>query len=197
MSVQPKPGYTVEDYLALELSTQQKHEYFQGEVFAMTGASFAHTVVAGNVGGELRLQLKGKPCRVASADLRVRAGDSGLYTYPDVVVVCGPPKLEQPGDTLTNPVVIIEVLSEATEAYDRGRKFELYQSIDSLTDYLLVAQDTPRIEHFQRQSGGQWIYTLANRLDASVAIASIGCELKLAEVYEKVDGLREPLAYYR
>jgi Uma2 family endonuclease len=197
MSVQPKPGYTVEDYLALELSTQQKHEYFQGEVFAMTGASFAHTVVAGNVVGELRLQLKGKPCRVASADLRVRAGDSGLYTYPDVVVVCGPPKLEQPGDTLTNPVVIIEVLSEATEAYDRGRKFELYQSIDSLTDYLLVAQDTPRVEHFRRQPGGEWIYTLENRLEASVTIPSIGCALELAEVYEKVEGLREPLAYYR
>jgi Uma2 family endonuclease len=197
MSVQPKPSYTVEDYLALELSTQQKHEYFQGEVFAMAGASYAHTVVVVNVAGELRAQLKGKPCRASSGDLRVRTGDSSLYTYPDIVVVCGPPKLDQPGDTLTNPAVIVEVLSESTEAYDRGRKFELYQSIDSLTDYLLVAQDTPRVEHYRRQPGGEWIYTLENRLEASVTIPSIGCALKLAEVYEKVDGLREPRSYYR
>lgn len=197
MSVQPKPPFSVEDYLALELSTQQKHEYHQGEVFAMGGASFAHGVVVGNVVRELGLQLKGKPCRVSPTDLRVRAGSSGLYTYPDVVVVCGPPKLEQPGDTLTNPGVILEVLSASTEAYDRGRKFELYQSIETLTDYLLVAQDTPRIEHFQRQPGGQWLYTLANRIEGGVAIASIGCRLALAEVYEKVDGLREPGSFYR
>jgi Uma2 family endonuclease len=194
MSVPPTPRFSVEEYLALELSTQQKHEYFQGEVFAMAGASYAHTVVVVNVAGELRAQLKGKPCRASSADLRVRTGDSGLYTYPDIVVVCGPPKLDQPGDTLTNPAVIVEVPSEATEAWARGRKFELYQAIESLTDYLLVAQDTPRIEHYRRQPGGQWIYTLENRLDASVAIA---CELRLAEVYEKVEGLREPLSYYR
>jgi Uma2 family endonuclease len=197
MSVQPETRYTVEEYLAMELASREKHEYFEGEVFATTGASFSHTVVAGNVSGELRLQLKGKPCRVAFSDLRVRTGTSGLFTYPDVVVVCGQPKLDQPGDTLTNPAVIIEVLSESTEAYDRGRKFELYQAIESLTDYLLVAQDTPRIEHYRRQAGRQWLYTLASGIDASVAIASIGCELKLAEVYEKVDGLREPGTYYR
>ena len=99
MSIPPTARYTVEEYLDLERSTQQKHEYFCGEVFAMGGASFSHTVVVGNVAGELRAQLKGRPCRVSPTDLRVRVGDSGLYTYPDNVVVCGPPQLEQPGDT--------------------------------------------------------------------------------------------------
>ena len=197
MSVQAKTRYTIEEYLALERSTLQKHEYYRGEVFAMGGASYAHTVVVGNLAREIGQQIKGKPCRVSPTDLRVRVGESGLYTYPDIVVVCGPPRLEQPGDTLMNPAVIIEVLSEATEAYDRGRKFELYQSIPSLTDYVLVAQDTPRIEHFQRHSGDHWLYTAESRIEAGITIASIGCELRLAEVYDKVEGLREPLAQYR
>jgi Uma2 family endonuclease len=189
MSVQPKTRHTIEEYLALERSTQQKHEYYRGEVFAMEGASYAHTVIVGNPAREIGQQIKDRPCRVSPPDLRVRVGESGLYTYPDIVVVCGPPRLEQPGDTLVNPAVIIEVLSEATEAYDRGRKFELYQSIPSLTDYVLVAQDTPRIEHFQRQPSGHCLYAAENRLNASVAMASIDCELSRAEVYDKVDGL--------
>ena len=197
MSVQPQTRHTIEEYLDLERSTELKHEYYRGEVFAMGGASYAHTVVVGNLAREIGQQLKGKPCRVSPTDLRIRVGDSGLYTYPDIVVVCGPAQLEQPGDTLINPTVILEVLSESTEAYDRGRKFELYQSIASLTDYLLVAQDTPRIEHFQRQPGGHWLYTAENRVEAGLTIASIGCELTLAEVYDKVEGLREPLAHYR
>jgi Uma2 family endonuclease len=163
----------------------------------MGGASFAHTVIVGNVAGELRNQLKGKPCRVSPTDLRVKVGSSGLYTYPDIVVVCGPPQLEQPGEMLLNPQVIVEVLSEGTEAKDRGWKFEQYQTIGSLADYVLVSQDTPRIEHYQRQSDGSWIYTAENRLDGSITVASIGCELKLAEVYDKVEGLKEPGAFYR
>jgi Uma2 family endonuclease len=193
----PDPAIRSEEYLDLERSARQKHEYHRGEVFAMGDASYAHTVVVGNLAREIGQQIKDKPCRVSPTDLRVRVGESGLYTYPDIVVVCGPPRLEQPGDTLVNPAVIIEVLSEATEAYDRGRKFELYQSIPSLTDYMLVAQGTARIEHFQRQPSGHWLYTAENRLEASIAVPSIGCELSLAEVYDKVDGLREPLARYQ
>jgi Uma2 family endonuclease len=196
MSIQPKTRYTLTEYLDLERSTQVKHEYFRGEVFTMGGASFAHTVIVGNLARELGQQLKGKPCRVSPTDLRVKVGNSGLYTYPDIVVVCGPPQLEQPGDTLTNPQVIVEVLSEGTEAKDRGWKFERYQAIDSLTDYVLVAQGTPRIEHFQRQRDGKWIYTAENRVDRSVALASIACELRLAEIYDKVEGLKEPGAFY-
>ena len=151
MSVQPKTGYTLEQYLELERSTRVKHEYFRGEVFAMGGASFAHTVIAGNVVSTLHGQLRGKPCRVSASDLRVKVDRTGLYTYPDVVVVCGAPQLEQPGDSLLNPSVIVEVISESTEAYDRGKKFEQYRSLDSLTDYILIAQDTVRAEHYSRQ----------------------------------------------
>jgi Uma2 family endonuclease len=197
MSVQPKPHYTLAEYLELERSTQVKHELYRGEVFAMGGASFAHTVIVGNLARELGQQVKGKPCRVSPTDLRVKVGSSGLYTYPDIVVVCGPPQLEQPGEMLLNPQVIVEVLSEGTEAKDRGWKFEQYQTIGSLADYVLVSQDTPRIEHYQRQSDGSWIYTAENRLDGSITVASIGCELKLAEVYDKVEGLKEPGAFYR
>lgn len=196
MSVQPETRYTLAEYLDLERSTQVKHEYFRGEVFAMGGASFAHTVIVGNLARELGQQLKAKPCRVSPTDLRVKVAGSGLYTYPDIVVVCGPPQLERPGETLINPQVIVEVLSEGTEAKDRGWKFEQYQAIGSLTDYLLVAQETPRIEHYQRQPDGRWIYSAENRLEAAVAISSIDCKLKLAEVYDKIEGLKEPGASY-
>lgn len=197
MSVQPKPKMTVAQYLALELETSEKHEYFKGEIYAMGGASFSHALLTGNVTRELGNRLRGKPCRVLPADLRVKVSPTGLYTYPDVVVVCGEPKLEQPGDTLLNPKLIVEVLSESTERKDRGWKFEQYQAIETLIDYLLVAQDTPRLELFTREADGRWLYLAENRMEASVELISIGCELKLADVYEKVEGLREPERAYQ
>jgi Uma2 family endonuclease len=189
MSLQPRTRYTVEEYLALEASTREKHEYLDGEVFAMGGASEAHNVIVGNVLGELRQQLKGKPCRVYPSDLRVKVSSTGLYTYPDVIVVCGRSELEQPGDTLLNPNVIVEVLSESSEAYDRGKKFEQYRSLASLTDYLLVAQDKPLVEHYARQSEGRWLLVVANRTVDSMEIASIGCTLALSEVCSNVAGV--------
>lgn len=197
MSVQPKPQMTVAEYLALELETSQKHEYFKGEIYAMGGASFSHGLLTGNLVSALHARLRGKPCRVVPADLRVKVSPTGLYTYPDVVVVCGEPKLEQPGDTLLNPKLIVEVLSESTERKDRGWKFEQYQTIETLTDYLLVAQDTPRLELFTRQTDGRWLYVAENRIEASVMMPSIACELRLADVYEKVEGLEEPERAYR
>ena len=189
MSLQPKTRYTVEEYLALERSTQQKHEYLEGEVFSMGGASEAHNVIVGNVLGELRQQLRGKPSRVYPSHLRVKVSPTGLYTYPDVIVVCSTSELEQPGDTLLNPNVIVEVLSESSEAYDRGKKFEQYRSLASLTDYLLVAQDKPLVEHFSRQAEDRWLLSAANRLTDSIEIASIGCSLALAETYLNVAGV--------
>ena len=155
----------------------------------MGGASEAHNVIVGNVLGELRQQLKGKPCRVYPSDLRVKVSSTGLYTYPDVIVVCGRSELEQPGDTLLNPNVIVEVLSESSEAYDRGKKFEQYRSLASLTDYLLVAQDKPLVEHYARQSEGRWLLVVANRTVDSMEIASIGCTLALSEVCSNVAGV--------
>ena len=194
MSVQTRFRYTMPDYLALERSTELRHEYLDGEVFAMGGASYAHTVVAANVARELGNQLKDKPCRVSSADLRVKVSRSGLYTYPDIVVGCGPPQLEQPRDTLLNPQVISEILSDSTEAYDRGKKFEHYRSIETLSDYLLVSQDRYQLERFSREADGRWIYRAEAGSNRSMSIESIGCVLALREVFAKVDGVHEPSA---
>lgn len=197
MSLQPRHRYSVDEYLELERASEEKHEFIDGEVFAMGGASFSHTVIAGNISASLHFQLRSKPCRVVSADARVKVKPTGLHTYPDLVVVCGEPQLEQPGDTLVNPSVLIEVLSDSTEKKDRGWKFEQYRHIASMTDYVLVAQDTPRIEHFEKAAEGRWLYTCETRLEARVEIASIGCTLLLQDVYEKVQSMREPMALYR
>jgi Uma2 family endonuclease len=192
MSLQPKTRYTIPEYLELEAATPQKHEYLGGEIFAMGGASEAHNLIVGNVLSGLHQQLRGKPCRVYPSDLRVKVSSTGLYTYPDVTVVCGKPELEQPGETLLNPNVLIEVLSESSEAYDRGKKFEQYRTLASLSDYLLIAQDKPLVEHYSRQSGGRWLLVAANTLAEHIEIGSIGCSLALAEVYLNVDGIARP-----
>ena len=188
MSLQPRAQYTFEEYLELERSTREKHEYFRGEVFAMGGASEAHNLIVGNVLSGLHQQLRGKPCRVYPSDMRVKISPSGLYTYPDVVVVCGPPQIEQPGDTLLNPTLLVEVLSESSEAYDRGKKSEQYRALPSLADYLLVAQDRVLLEHYGRQPDNRWLLTTANRLGESISISSLGCTLALSEVYLNVQG---------
>ena len=189
MSVQPKTHYTMEEYLELERSTHEKHELFHGEVFAMGGASEAHNLIVGNVLARLHPLLRGRPCRVYPSDMRVKVTPTGLYTYPDVVVVCDPPQIEQPGDTLLNPILLVEVLSESSEAYDRGKKSEQYRTLPSLTDYLLIAQDRVLVEHYSRQPGDRWLLHAANRLDDSISIASLGCVLPLSEVYFNVTGL--------
>jgi len=176
----------------LERSTEVRHDFLDGEVFAMTGASFAHNLVVTNIAIQLGNQLRSGPCTVVTNDQRVRAGMGRLYTYPDIIVVCGAPKIEQPGDTLLNPNVILEVLSDATEAYDRGKKFEHYRAIESLTDYLLVSQDRYQIERFTRDAGGRWIYSVASGSGANMPIESIGCVLTVGEAFSKVDGVSEP-----
>lgn len=133
-------------------------------------------------------QLKGRPCKAYSSDTRLKVSATGLFAYPDLMVVCGQPQFDDVRkDTLLNPMVLIEVLSETTEAYDRGRKFGHYRTLESLVDYLLIAQDQPRIEHFARQPDGRWLYTAYDGLEHIVPIDSIGCALPLADVYDKVD----------
>ncbi len=178
---------TAADYLVLERQAETKSEYLNGCIYAMSGASRSHNRITVNLTSALHAQLKRKPCEPFSGDMRVKVSPTGLYTYPDVVVVCGEPRFEdQHVDTLLNPTVIIEVLSESTEAYDRGEKFAHYRALPSLTDYLLVAQDQPCIEHYQRQADGRWLYSATDGLDAQVEIATIDCVLRLAEVYERV-----------
>lgn len=187
MSLQPKPHLTPEEYLACERATEEKHEYFQGEVFAMGGASLTHVRVVSNLVRTLGSQLLGKPCEVLATDMRVNVSRTGLYTYPDVSVLCDEPQFDDDQrDTLLNPRLIIEVLSPSTEAYDRGKKFSHYLTIESLAGYLLVAQDQPRIEQYIRQPSGDWLWHEATGLEGTIRLPSIECELKLAEVYDRV-----------
>ena len=194
MQAQLKPYISPQEYLALERQAETKSEYWNGRIYAMSGASEAHNLISLNAAVELHTQLKKRPCKVYPSDLRVKVNPTGLYTYPDVSVVCGEAKFdEKRKDNLLNPTVIIEVLSPSTEAYDRGKKFDHYRRLESLQDYLLVAQDSVMILHYARQAGDddRWLLTAYYGLDTVASIESIGCEFPLAEVYDKVEGLIE------
>jgi Uma2 family endonuclease len=188
MSAIPKRKLTPEEYLEIERKAEYKSEYFDGEVFAMAGAKRRHNVIAWNIGGELRQHLKGKNCEAYPADMRVFVPQTGLYTYPDLVVVCGEPQFQDDiFDTLLNPILIIEVLSDTTENYDRGKKFQHYRSIESLREYVLVSQDEARIEKYVKQGDGFWVLSEAVGLDAKIKLDAIDCELALSEVFDKVN----------
>lgn len=188
MSSQAQQRYTPEEYLALERQAQYKSEYYAGDIFAMAGASRWHNLIVTNVIRELSLQLKGRPCTTYPSDMRVKISPTGLYTYPDVTVVCGAAQFEDTQqDTLLNPTLIVEVLSESTEAYDRGGKFAHYRKLDSLQEYVLIAQTKPHIEHYVRQPDNRWLLADADSVHDSLHLPSIDCHLALAEVYDKVD----------
>jgi Uma2 family endonuclease len=179
--------FTPEEYLTIERQSSIKSEYLAGKIYAMAGASLAHNIITGNVVGEFYAQLRGKPCSTCPSDMRVHVPNTGIYTYPDVTVVCGEPECaDHHGDILLNPTVIVEVLSPSTESYDRGEKAEHYRQIASLTDYLLIAQDRPRIEHYARQPGDGWLLTEAVGLEGAVVLNSLGCTLRLHDVYDRV-----------
>jgi Uma2 family endonuclease len=187
MSRQVKHFLTPDEYLTRERKSEYKSEYFNGEVFAMTGASRNHNLIAINVASELREQLRSRPCEVYGSDMRVRIPTRNLYTYPDVVVVCKQPAFEDDYvDTLLNPALIVEVLSESAGSYDRVKKFGYYRLIDSLSEYLLVAQDEFRVEQYARQPEGPWLLSDIGSLDKGVELRSIQCSLEMKEIYEKV-----------
>lgn len=187
MSQQVKSYVSPEEYLRLERQAEYKSEYLNGEIFAMSGASHKHNLVAGNIFGELRQQLKGRQCEAYMSDLRVKVTATGLYTYPDVIVVCGEPKFEDEYvDTLLNPSLLVEVLSQSTERYDRIAKSSYYRTLESLTEHLLVAQDEVRLEQYVKQANGQWLLFEYGSLDQVVDLNSISCSLALGDVYDKV-----------
>ncbi len=187
MSSQPKSYLTPAEYLSIERQSETKHEYFNGEMFAMVGASRTHNLIAGNIFGEIRQQLKGKEYEAYTNDMRVRIPATGLYTYPDVVVVCGEPNFEdQYIDTLVNPTLIVEVLSESTELYDRGKKAGFYRAVESIAEYLLVSQDEYRVEQYVKQSDGRWLLTDIRTLESRVELASVQCVLSIKEIYDRV-----------
>lgn len=187
MSTQLKTYLTPQEYLALEREAEFKSEYFRGEMFAMSGASRKHNLITTNIVVGLGQQMRGRPCEVYSSDMRVKVAATGLYTYPDVVVVCGEPKFEDAHvDTLLNPTLLVEVLSPSTAAYDRGQKFAHYRGIESLTEYVLVAQDERKVEHFAKQSDRQWLQTVVQSPEAEIELTSIQSVLRLREIYDKV-----------
>jgi Uma2 family endonuclease len=187
MSSQPQRRLTSAEYLALEREAEQKSEYYKGELFAFAGASLRHNLIAANVLATVHNQLRGGPCSVFTSDMRIAIPQTPHFTYADVVVVCGQPQLDDDfKDNLLNPIVIIEVLSPATESYDRGKKFESYQRIESLMEYVLVSQDEPRIEQFLRQPDGRWLYSETSA-QGTIKLTSIDCELALNDIYEKVE----------
>ncbi|MFV9505316.1 MAG: Uma2 family endonuclease [Oscillochloridaceae bacterium umkhey_bin13] len=187
MTAQPKRQITEQEYLELERASTIKHEYYGGEIYAMTGASRIHNLIAGNTIASLHGQLRRKPCQVLPSDMRVKIKKTGLYTYPDLVIICGEPQFTDDAlDTLTNPLVLVEILSPSTERYDRGMKFQNYRVIETLRDYILIAQDDYHIEHYSRQDHGHWIFQEAQGIEAQITIPSIESVLLLEDVYEKV-----------
>jgi Uma2 family endonuclease len=181
---------SAEEYLAMERVADHRSEYFAGEVFAMAGGSEQHITIVSNLTYLFVSQFKGRPCKVYSSDMKVRVKATGLFTYPDVVALCGEPVFNDlQRDVLLNPQVLIEVLSDSTEAYDRGKKFEHYRSIDTVTDYILVSQDRPKVESFTRRMGGTWLYSTVVGIDSFLEIPSIECRLPLGDIYDKVTPL--------
>lgn len=188
MTTQTVTHVTPDEYLAAERLSEYRSEYLDGGVYPMTGGSVSHILIAGNVTTEFIVQLRARPCRVLAIDLKVRMPDSRKFFYPDVTVVCGDLEFhDNRRDIILNPTLIVEVLSPSTEAFDRGAKFESYQAIESLKEYVLVAQDKPRVEQFVRRGDGKWSYAAVEGLESSLALPSIECTLNLSAVYDKVD----------
>ncbi|MDT7541824.1 MAG: hypothetical protein QOE33_1728 [Acidobacteriota bacterium] len=189
MSLQPRRRYTLEEYFALELASEEKYEYFDGEVFNMSGGSRDHEQIIGNLLVTLRGALRGRSCRVYPSNLRVKVPSQPPYRYPDLTALCDAPQFEQIGgvDALLNPSLIVEVLSASTEVYDRTDKFTHYKSIESFSEYVLVAQRRAHATHFIRGEQGVWTHREYNDLDAVMRLASLDCELSLRDIYENVE----------
>ena len=188
MSALPKPKYTIEQYIELEQSSEERYEYFDGEVFAMAGGSLEHAIIATNIAGSLNNKLSGKNCRAINSDMRVKVPADPPYRYPDVTVVCGEPVTEKYlGQVmLVNPVLLVEVLSPTTTDYDKDEQFLGYQSIASFQEYLLVAQERPHVTRYVRQADNQWVRSDFIGLDSAVELKSLGVTLSLSEIYQGV-----------
>lgn len=180
----PKPYINHAEYVALEEQSSTKHEWLDGVIYDMSGGTPDHAGLAGAVLGELRAQLRGKRCRVFSADLKVRVRATGLSTYADVSVVCGQLEVDEDDkNAVTNPIVLVEVLSDSTEAYDRGEKFGHYRRIPSLAEYVLVSQRSHKIEVFRKNEAGKWVLAEEASAGEVAPLTSIGCALSVDEVY--------------
>ena len=188
MVAKPQKYYSPVEYLALEETAEYRSEFYQGEIFAMSGGSANHNRITRNLVVALEAAFEGKPCEAFITDMRLLVKKNGLYTYPDVMVVCG--KLafvKGRTDTITNPVAIVEVLSESTQGYDRGAKFELYRAIETLQDYVLIDQARVHVEYFRKLEDGRWLLTEFNELEGVLRLESVAVEVSLDRVYQRVE----------
>ncbi|MDQ2747491.1 MAG: Uma2 family endonuclease [Acidobacteriota bacterium] len=187
MTALPKPIYNAEQYLALEATAEYRSQFYEGEIYAMAGASRRHNVAAGNIYADLHFQLRNRPCEIYQNDMRVKVA-ADFYTYPDIVIVCGEPQIEKKhGENLLNPKVIIEVLSPSTEKFDRGEKARLYRLMPSLEEYVLIAQNARHLEHFVRQANGGWLLTELSDAAEFLELPTIDCRVTLGDIYAKID----------
>ena len=190
MSAKTKPKYiSPEEYLMMERQSLEKHEYFDGEIFQMAGSSNQHNIITSNIIISLGGQLKKRDCRVYPPDMRVHIPKTGLFTYPDVLVVCGKPQFLPDAnlDTLTNPILIVEILSASTEGYDKGAKFDNYRSLESLREYVLVSQDAKKIIRYTKQENGGWFLMDFIGDKTEIELSSVECSMTMEDVYDKVD----------
>jgi Uma2 family endonuclease len=193
-SAQTRPFHTIDEYLALERQSEERHQYVDGQIYAMAGESPEHSTICCNITAILVPQLRGRGCRTFSPNMKIRSGplqrDSrrGFFSYADLSVVCGEPRFhDEHRDVLLNATLLIEVLSPSTEAFDRGEKFQRYRAhLESLCDYVFISSDKPLAEHFRRQPGGSWLYCAVEGLDGRLGLPSVGAGLALGEVYEGV-----------
>jgi Uma2 family endonuclease len=187
MSTQPKTFYTPEEYIELERQAEHKSEYSNGQIFAMSGASRWHARIETQLTHLFEEHLAGKKCETFPANMRLLVDPGGVYTYPDLSVVCGEPQFGDPyGETLLNPTLLVEILSPSTENYDRGTKAKMYRGLPSVQEILIVSQDSYEVELYRRQAGDTWVLIVARGLDASIELASIGYTLQLRDLYAKV-----------
>ena len=194
---QSKLVCTVEQYLEFERQSEERHQFIDGEIFEMAGESLAHSRIGTNFIRELSTTLRGKPCEVLSPSMKIRSGPhikgmrntKGLFSYADCLVVCGQPLFhDDHKDVLLNPTVVVEVLSHSTQSFDRGDKFRRYQTWnESLEDYVISWQTRPRIEHFQRRPDGKWLMEFVEGLESTLRLESIDCELRLSDLYDRVE----------
>jgi Uma2 family endonuclease len=191
----PKKKLTEAEYLDIEAAAEFRSEFYNGEMFAMAGATREHNELRDNLVGELHGRFKGGPCRTYSADMRVKVQRTGLYTYPDIVIVCDPPEfVRHKGiDVLLNPQVVIEILSESTERYDRGTKFRHFQRLPSVREYILVSQDRMCLERFVRQPDETWLLTTFDDPAGEFLLSSIAIRIPLADIYRGVKLPENPL----
>lgn len=188
MSTQMPTCLTPEEYLVIERQAEDKSEYVDGVMYAMSGATFRHNIIVANVIAEVGQQLRGRPCRVLSSDMKIRGHDSRSFFYPAVSAVCGKPQFhDERRDVILNPTLIVEVMSESTAAFYRFEKFQAYQQLDSLREYLLVSQDKNFIEQYVRQAREKWTYIAQVGLESSLTLPSIECTLSLKAVYDKTE----------